>query len=121
MRVCHRGMGISFCASHAPLLAGWRLRALSRQIYHACPLIFLINSIHIFAGIVAYHSPTSPLPIRLCITTPVHALSFFISISNSFTHADRSIRLWFFTSITTPLTPAMSPLSKCAPAILRSA
>ena len=80
------------CANHALPLAGWRLYNLDRQRCHACPLIFLINSIHIFAGIVAYHSPTSPLPLRLCNTVPVHALSFFISISNYFINVDKSKR-----------------------------
>src|SRR6056300_634352 len=70
---------------------------------------------------VAYQSPTSVVPRRLCTTAPTLLRPLTISTSSSSTHCANSMRCWFFTSNVTPRTPSMSPRSSCHPALVLSA
>lgn len=65
MRVYLCGMGTLSCASRARLMARRRLHTLGMQQYYVFPSACFKRASHTFAGIVAYHSPTSPFPFRL--------------------------------------------------------
>src|SRR5690606_11312203 len=67
---------------------------------------------------VTNQSPGLLLPRRLCQTTPRLARSLSRSSSASATQAGSWSRAWFFTSMTTPGMPAMSPRS-CTPLRVR--
>lgn len=65
MRVYLRGTGTLSCASRVPVVARRRQHTLGMLQYYVCPFALFRRAIHTLAGIVAYHSPTSPFPLRL--------------------------------------------------------